>query len=179
MPRKIRPIRIEGNIAYVPLTKGYEAVIDSEDLPLVDRWNWCALLQRRRDGSIRAVYAIRMEPCDTGRKQIAIRMHRVILGLAQKDLAQGDHADGDGLNNRRKNLRYATIAENRRNSRTPCHNTSGIKGVSWHSNVKKWQAYIGTSRQKKYLGSFDKIEDAASAYARASADIHGEFGRLA
>jgi len=36
MPRSVRPIRIEGNIAYVPLTKGYEAVIDVADIGLVE-----------------------------------------------------------------------------------------------------------------------------------------------
>lgn len=41
-----RPIRIEGSIAIVPLTKGYEAVIDIEDLALVDGKNWTAWVSR-------------------------------------------------------------------------------------------------------------------------------------
>ena len=42
MPKAIRQIRVDGNIAYVPLTRGYEAVIDAADVPLVEGWNWYA-----------------------------------------------------------------------------------------------------------------------------------------
>ena len=52
-----RAIRIEGSVAYVPLTKGYEAIIDVEDVPLVEGWNWSAREERRRDGTVRIIYA--------------------------------------------------------------------------------------------------------------------------
>lgn len=31
--RKVRPIRIEGDLAYIPLTRGLEAIIDAVDVP--------------------------------------------------------------------------------------------------------------------------------------------------
>lgn len=37
---KPRPIRIEGDVAYVTLTRGYEAIIDAENVPLVEGYNW-------------------------------------------------------------------------------------------------------------------------------------------
>lgn len=37
---QLRPIRVEGNVAFVPLTKGLEAIVDVEDLPLVEGLNW-------------------------------------------------------------------------------------------------------------------------------------------
>ena len=46
---KPRPIRIEGDVAYVPLTKGYEAIIDVEDVPLVEGRNWHAHVVRKKD----------------------------------------------------------------------------------------------------------------------------------
>lgn len=39
-----RPIRIEGKVAYVPLTKGYEAIIDAEDVPVVAPHPWSAMV---------------------------------------------------------------------------------------------------------------------------------------
>jgi hypothetical protein len=34
-----KPIRIVGDVAYVPLTKGFQAVIDADDVPLVEAWD--------------------------------------------------------------------------------------------------------------------------------------------
>jgi hypothetical protein len=47
-----RPIRIEGDIAYIPLTRGYTAMVDAEDAHLVSTRNWCANVHRGR------VYAV-------------------------------------------------------------------------------------------------------------------------
>jgi hypothetical protein len=33
MPKTVRPIRVEGDVAYIPLTQGYEAIIDTIDRP--------------------------------------------------------------------------------------------------------------------------------------------------
>lgn len=69
---KPRPIRVEGDIAYVPLTKGYVAIIDVEDVPLVQGQNWCA----KRSG--KTVYAMRKAPRDINGKQSSIHLHRVL-----------------------------------------------------------------------------------------------------
>ncbi len=68
--KKVRPIRIDGRFAYVPLTKGYEAIIDVEDVPIVEGWNWSA---SPKGGT---AYAVRRSPSGHGR----VRMHRVIMG---------------------------------------------------------------------------------------------------
>ncbi|MGL6211903.1 MAG: hypothetical protein ACRC14_18925 [Paracoccaceae bacterium] len=176
MTGPIRPIRIEGDLAYVPLTKGYEAIIDAVDVPLIDGWNWHALVRRRRDGSIRTVYAARMDPRDGG-KQRHVRMHRVILGLSHVDPAEGDHKDGDGLNNCRFNLRISTTAENRRNKRSQVNNTSGFKGVTFRMSNGKFSARITVNGERIHLGCFLTATAAHDAYATASATLHGEFGR--
>jgi hypothetical protein len=90
-----------------------------------------------------------------------------------------DHKNLTTGDDRWLNLRAATSAQNKRNISTPRHNTSGIKGVSWHKQKGKWRAGIRVDRRQNHLGYFTDINDAAAAYAAASAKHHREFGRVA
>jgi hypothetical protein len=96
--KEIRPIRIEGNVAYVPLTQGYEAVIDAADAAIVSSRNWYL------DRSGGQMYAKSDSPN-------RIRMHCLLMGLPPGALV--DHSDGDGLNNRsaRSSPRGVIMAE--------------------------------------------------------------------
>ena len=123
--KSIRPIRIDGVLAFITLTKGYEAVIDVADVPLVAGYNWYALVMPR------TVYAARNDR--SGPKKRNVFMHRVILG--EPEGLQTDHKDGNGLNNTRDNLREATISQNGSNRRIGCNNTSGYKGVRSHKRA--------------------------------------------
>ena len=167
--KTIRPIRIEGNIAYVPLTKGYEAIVDLGDLHLVSGENWCA---HQCNGNF---YAYRKIPNGKWRQQTVI-MHRVIFGGSPPTV---DHIDMNGLNNRRNNLRAATKSQNAQNAKISVANKSGFKGVSWNSQTCKWRARIGHRGKSVHLGRFSTPELAYSAYCEANARLHGEFGRVA
>lgn len=167
--KPIRPIRIEGDIAYVPLTQGYEAVIDAQDVPLVQGYNWIAFKGRR------SIYAARTQII--GGIKHCFFMHRVILGAPKGDLA--DHIDGNGINNTRKNLRIASPAQNNWNARVRVDNTTGFKGVTYRKKSGRWQARIMVSGKNRCLGSFATAELAHEAYRKASAELHGEFGRVA
>jgi hypothetical protein len=166
---KKRPIRVEGDIAYVPLTRGFEATIDASDAPIVAGNNWFAIVCKR------TVYAGRSVLVEG--KMITVMMHRVIL-RAPQDM-HVDHIDGDGLNNRRLNMRLATRAENNRNARRRIDNMSGFKGVHWHARDNAWQAQINFDGLVKYLGAFRTAEAAHAAYGEASKRLHGKFGRVA
>jgi hypothetical protein len=89
-----------------------------------------------------------------------------------------DHRDVDNGNNRWSNLRDATFSQNSRNKRKHRNNTSGLKGVWWNKQAEKWQAEIYADGKKRYLGLFDDLYAAHAAYAAASAELHGEFGRV-
>ncbi len=171
-----RQIRIEGDVAYVPLTKGYEAVIDAADVSLVEGRLWRAMEVRDRLGEIKVVYAT-AQRSRSEHGPMTIYMHRVIFGASSAPTI--DHQDTDGLNNRRYNLREASAAQNARNRKTHRNNSSGAKGVIWNKARGKWQAYIRANGNAKHLGLFDSRDEAAAAYATASANLHGEFGRLA
>lgn len=90
-----------------------------------------------------------------------------------------DHIDGNRLNNQRSNLRLATSSQNKCNRGPRKDNTSGYKGVSWHSQKKKWTARIkAPSGKYLHLGLFDEVKDAALAYNYAATEHHGSFAFL-
>lgn len=170
----LRPFRVDGNIAYIQLTKGYEAMIDAADLPLVQQNKWFAQEAYYKDGSVRAVYALRQ--IRVNGKLTPIRLHRVITDAA--DGFEVDHINGNGLDNRRANLRVCTKAQNQYNARRRRDNRSGFKGVIWSTKRQKWAAQIRFNKKTKMLGFFNCPTAAAIEYAKASAALHGEFGRV-
>jgi len=118
-------------------------------------------------------YAQRQErifPGPKGRR--LVQMHRLIMGFPEGFV---DHINGDGLDNRRANLRLATRSQNRANSRP--RGRSGLKGV-YGMPGQRWQAWGGVDSTKVYLGTFDDPNHAAAAYDRWAIVAHGEFARL-
>ena len=99
-------------------------------------------------------------------------MHQFITGFIETD-----HRNGNGLDNRRRNLRSATRAQNRHNSKRRKDNTSGFKGVS-HDVNKGWKAYLYLDSKQYYLGSYETPEEAATAYGLCSIAAFGEFSKL-
>jgi hypothetical protein len=96
MAREVRPVRIEGDVAYVPLTQGYEAIIDVQDAEWVRQSNWSAA--RNQSGQLRAVRGERRE--EGGKRTVFL--HWEILGAV--DAIEVIHLNGDTLDNRRSNL---------------------------------------------------------------------------
>jgi hypothetical protein len=108
-------------------------------------------------------------------KRTTLRMHRLLL----PDAVEVDHRAGDGLNNRRTNLRPATSSQNRANSRKRSDGvTSHYRGVSRTKDRKQFRANIKVNRRTHHLGCFTNEEDAARAYDEAALKYFGEFAKL-
>jgi hypothetical protein len=159
-----RKIRIEGEIAYVPLPDGTEATIDAEDAESVGQHNWC----------LGNGYVVTFLPRVNG-KQKTLRLHRLVMGEPEGKMV--DHRNGNPLENRKAFLRPATNAQNQYNQGIPSHNTSGHKGVGWNKACKKWQARIKHEGKQIHLGLFTDLEEASKAYREAALKYHGEFAR--
>lgn len=111
-------------------------------------------------------------------KRTTISLHRDIMGCVYGDGETVDHKDGNTLDCRKENLRFSTHAENMRNCKIYTNNTSGIKGVQWHTRIGKWTAQIRVDGVLKHLGYHADIKDAEAAYTKASKEFHGEFRRV-
>ena len=164
------------NAACIPLTGGKHAIIDAEDFEKVFEYQWYTKV-----GAVdRLYYARRIATVFGKRKTVA--MHSLIL--PHKEGFMTDHIDGNGLNNRRSNLRYATFTENVRNrkvARTKDRKTQ-YKGVEvtprWQEGRRKWNVKITVDGKKIYIGSFHEQIDAAKAYDAAAMKYHGQFAGL-
>jgi hypothetical protein len=97
----------------IPLTQGKIAIVDDEDYDWLCQYKWHAIFHDKW-------YAA------TGKKHIL--MHRILLGITDKTI-WGDHKDGDGLNNVRKNIRVTTPLQNGQNKKKFRTNKSGYRGV--------------------------------------------------
>lgn len=150
----------------VPLTRGYVALVDPADFERVTAQSpWSAYRRRVSD----VVYAVGTVKQPDGRRR-RIRLHTFLTGWPLVD-----HINGDGLDNRRRNLRPATTAQNIANQRLHVNNTSGFKGVTRRGTL--WRAYICPNRRTIWLGTFTTPEDAARAYDEAALEFFGEFAR--
>lgn len=91
-----------------------------------------------------------------------------------------DHIDGDSTNNRIENLRNVTIAENQHNMRLFSTNTSGVTGVIWRKQLKKWCVSIYVNKKEKYLGVFSDLEEAKKVRKEAEIAIgyHANHGKV-
>lgn len=145
----------------IQLTQDQKAYVDLEDAFRVLKFKWYAA---QTASSFRAC-----RRCGTK----MLGMSRFILNAEQEEIV--DHKNHDTLDNRRKNLRLCTVAENTHNSRKFSNNTTGYKGVCWHKRRNKYIATIAISRKNIHLGYFKTAKEAALAYNKAAKEIFGEF----
>ena len=88
-----------------------------------------------------------------------------------------DHIDGNKQNNRIENLREATDAQNRANSKTPITSKTGIKGVCWLKREQRYFAYCMVNGKRYELGVFKEIEKATTKVKEFREKHLGEFAR--
>lgn len=152
----------------VPLNQGLVALVDDEDYErVITAGRWTATPNNRAN-----LYAGRKRRRPDGR-WTTIRLHTFLTGWPFVD-----HINGDGLDNRRANLRQATNAQNQFNKGLASNNTSGYKGVHFVRDKGKWGARIRFNGRQRHIGNYATPEEAARAYDEAAVELFGEFAWL-
>ncbi len=146
----------------IPLTKSRVALVDDCDYERLLPFFWYALRGRQ------CWYAAYNGPLGS------FYMHRLVLNAPSG--IEVDHRDGDGLNNRRYNLRLASDSDNKANRGCQSNNTSGFKGVSLQAG-RYWRVVLKCRGVKHHVGYFPTAIDAARAYDVKAIEIFGEFAR--
>lgn len=90
-----------------------------------------------------------------------------------------DHENTRRSDNRWINLRDATVSQNLQNARRRRDNRSGVKGVYWRKDKRKWCARAAVHGKVHYLGDYLTLAEAAAARRIGAERLHGEFARHA
>ena len=122
---------------------------------------------------------------NTGYKDISIDSRRYLqhrlawlYETGAWPVAEIDHINGQKGDNRLANLREATRSENLYNRKKPPRNTSGLKGVCWRADRKKWFAQLRVNGNQINIGCYDTREEAYSAYLTVANQYHREFANF-
>lgn len=150
------------DVAFVPLGSCGFAIIDQADAELVLASLWT--IARRWN----SLYAMRQyRPGQTS------YLHTLLTGFDRTD-----HINGNGLDNRRANLRSASREQNAQNSTAHAGARSPYKGVSWHKCRGRWRATIRRDERNRHLGYFPDETLAARAYDEAAREAFGRFAAV-
>ena len=155
----------------IPLTKGKFTIVDPEDYHHLIRYKWHATQGRSTFYAQRKIFDYKIG------RQITIKMHRQLIHVPTPLVL--DHINRNGLDNRKANLRTATVSQNtinRTKSKRKTH--SKYKGLTWHKQKSQWFARITVNRRVIPIGYFDNETDAAHAYDTAAKKYHGQFAVL-
>ncbi len=165
----------------IPLTKNKVAYVDRCDIKLAKAfgpWQFHVSSTGRTGYAVTWVQLLNWRKAKLKRRQFRVFLHDLIA--CPPTGKEADHKDGDGLNNRRKNLRLATRQQQCFN-RALQKNTSGYKGVSCKTYPTcgvRWHAHIRAEGRQIHIGTFKTKEAAAIAYNRYAKKYFGEFARL-
>ena len=153
------------------LTGGEVALVDSTDYDWLDQWNWTVLKTANTS------YAVRQTSDSSGARR-TVMMHRVILETPKG--MEADHINGNGLDNRRENIRTCTHAQNMCNRvhRATEKCTSKYKGAQWYAGKGKWRVSIRFRGKRTHVGYFNSEIEAAEAYDKKAKELHGSFASL-
>jgi hypothetical protein len=155
------------NVLQIPLPCGRFALADKEDFPLLSSRSWRA--QINGPNAIYAVYSQYRK--HLGLNALTVGMHRVVMNAPRDQII--DHINGDGLDNRRRNLRIVSSLQNMQNRMKHTVGQSTYKGI--RPLKGRWEARITYGGRRKSIGWFDTEIQAAQAYDTAARSIFGEF----
>ena len=149
----------------IHLTRGKVAIVDDADYEWLSAFKWyCSA-----DGYAGRTWS-QWEDGGVVRRWTE-QMHVIIMG--KRPGMQIDHANGNTLDNRRSNLRHATLSQNRANRRRRKEFSSKYKGVHRHGD--RWTSTICLNGEHFHLGRFKTQEEAAAVYAKAAREKFGDF----
>lgn len=172
MTLKRGPVLYNEGFVLIPLGHGKYASVDLIDADRVLAHRWYAVRPNPKSDIEYAQTTVYVD----GKKRSVYMHHTVLMPVPGKRV---DHRDGNGLNNRRNNLRHSSQQQNQHNRNARRDGSSRFKGVYFHKAAGKWAASIKTpDGLRKHLGLFGDEVEAARVYDLAAAEYFGAYARL-
>ena len=154
----------------IKLSQGLFALVDDQDFEKANRFKWCA---EKRGKNIINYYAKRRIVTDG--KVSTQSLHVFLLGI--KKGFEIDHANSNGLDNRRSNIRHCTRSQNMGNQRKKAGTSSIFKGVSFRKRLNKYGAAIKVNHKSIHIGYYNTAQEAAFEYDCAASIYFKNFAR--
>lgn len=151
----------------ISLTRGQFALVDDADAETIGHFKWMAKPKQCAEGGFYAQRTIRPHG-----KKCTLYLHRAIVGAAHGQVV--DHINGDGLDNRRENLRITDLSGNNSNRRYA--GSSGFRGVYKVGN--RWRAILRARGGSFNGGYFDDPAEAARSYDALAFEHFGDLATL-
>lgn len=102
-------------------------------------------------------------------------LSRLVTNCLENKNKVVDHKNHNTLDNRKSNLRITTQSFNGANKNKMSNNKSGVSGVFYDKERKKWRVEIGLNYKNHYIGRYDLFEDAVKARKDAEEKYFGEY----
>ena len=143
-------------------SKGEEFYFDLEDYEKIKNYSW----HIDNVGYVRTQFRY-----DDNEPYKKMRMHKLILNY------QGivDHKNTNKKDNRKENLRFATNSQNCTNKGLISNNTSGVTGVYWEKNKKRWFAEVSVNYKTIRSSYFKEFNDAVEARKELEDKYYGDY----
>lgn len=139
---------------------------DKEDYEAVSKYRWLVY----KTGYVRSII--------NGKNTSMHRfLFRDLLSLEENHEKVIDHINHNTTDNRKCNLRIATLEENSRNNRNHKHDVDDeyVQGVSYREDYDLWYATININGKQKYLGGSKNKDDVVAKRKDAEEQIYNEF----
>lgn len=148
---------------------GLYALVDDEDFDRLNEYRWYG---RRSGGKVYAERQYYLGMILGVRKSKSRKMHREIMKVNDR-LMQVDHINGNGLDNRKSNLRICTPSQNNHNKTVMTRSLSGHKNISKIKN--KWRVLVNIENEQYFVGLYWSLEEAIKARNKFREERLGEF----
>lgn len=149
----------------------HKITLDEQALELYQKHKWTFKNTKHTSYLYRHVYV-------NGKKYKTNMFHRELLQCTDRKEVI-DHINGDGLDNRKNNIRICTQAQNMSNQKKQIRATSSkYKGVKFDKSRNLWHARIKPNSKEIFLGRFDSEHAAAIAYNIAAKKYFGDFANI-
>lgn len=144
--------------------QGRPFYFDIEDFDMISKYYWRV---HQHEYVSTAIY-------DPNTKKITeMQLHRFIMNpLPEQEV---DHINHIPYDDRKENLRIVSTSQNQMNTITSSRNTSGVKGVHWDKDTKKWRVRITVNGKRIGLGFYSDINEAAKARKEAEIKYYGQY----
>ena len=145
---------------FINLTKKSIAIVDDSVHEYLNSFKWQAAIRGKNCYAISTLY---------GKTKILYAyMHHAVIGRPLSGYVV-DHVNGNGLDNRRKNLRIVSHRINLNN--TSRHRNGKLVGASFCKKEKRWMSQILVDKKRIFLGHFKSEELAHEKYVEALMDL--------